>query len=185
MSGTHLAMILNCSRPQYLRMEKGENRFKDEQLEALASIYGEDVSTYKDMQDLDYLLKKIGYNDNPERAIHLLELALKAIKIPSHSDPQNENLSSEIRGTIFNIKPISKEDQQQKLTEIIDNLNFRFQRNDSKMTKIREKIIPMADSPNPEKAKLWQQFNLLEDEQTSIGKLIDKLNEKFNQKDFF
>ena len=32
MSVTHLAMILNCSRSQYLRMEKGGNRFKDEQL---------------------------------------------------------------------------------------------------------------------------------------------------------
>ena len=49
MSGTHLAMILNCSRPQYFSMERGENRFKDEQLKVLASLYGEDVSTYKDM----------------------------------------------------------------------------------------------------------------------------------------
>ena len=47
MSVTHLAMVLSCSRPQYLRMERGENRFKDEQLETLAVIYGEDVSTYK------------------------------------------------------------------------------------------------------------------------------------------
>lgn len=35
---THLAMILSCSRPQYLRMESGENRFKDEQLELLSTI---------------------------------------------------------------------------------------------------------------------------------------------------
>ena len=77
MSVTHLAMILSCSRPQYLRMEKGENRFKDEQLEVLASIYGEDVSIYKDMQDVDNLLKKIGYNEDSERAIYLLELASK------------------------------------------------------------------------------------------------------------
>ena len=72
-SVTHLAMILSCSRPQYLRMRRGENRFKDEQLKVLASLYGEDVSTYKDMQDVDLLLKKIGYNDNPERAVYLLD----------------------------------------------------------------------------------------------------------------
>lgn len=58
MSVTHLTMILSCSRPQYLRMERGENHFKDEQLEVLAALYGEDVSTYKDMQDVDYLLNK-------------------------------------------------------------------------------------------------------------------------------
>ena len=40
---THLAMILSCSRPQYLQMERGENRFVNEQLEALASIFGEDA----------------------------------------------------------------------------------------------------------------------------------------------
>ena len=28
MSVTHLVMILNCSRPQYLRRERGENKFK-------------------------------------------------------------------------------------------------------------------------------------------------------------
>ena len=58
---------------------------------------------------MDYLLKKIGYNDNPERAIYLLELVLKAIKIPSPNDPKNEKFSSEISTSIFNIKPISKE----------------------------------------------------------------------------
>ena len=180
MSVTHLAMILSCSRAQYLRLEKGENRFKDEQLGALASIYGEDVSIYKDMQDVDNLLKKIGYNEDSERAIYLLQLALKTIKIPSLNDPQNENLSSEIRGPIFNIKPISKEVQQQKLAEIIDNLYSRFKQNDSKMGEIREKIIPMADAPNPEKAKLWQQFHLLEDEQNSILNLISKLENRLN-----
>lgn len=44
------------------------------------------------------------------------------------------------------------------------------------MIGIREKVVPMADPPNPEKAKLWQQFQLLEDDQTSIKKLMDKLN---------
>ena len=62
MTVTHLAMILGCSRPQYLRKERGENRFKDDQLELLAALYGEEVATYKDMQEVDYLLKKIGYN---------------------------------------------------------------------------------------------------------------------------
>lgn len=43
------------------------------------------------------------------------------------------------------------------------------------MTEIGNKIAPIADTPNPKKAKLWQQFHLLEDEQTSIQKLIDKI----------
>ena len=75
-------------------MERGENRFKDEQLEVLAFLYGEEVSTYKDLQDVDNLLKKIGYNDNPERAIHLLELAINSITIPSSKDSQKEKFIS-------------------------------------------------------------------------------------------
>lgn len=115
MSVTHLAMILSCSRAQYLRLEKGENRFKDEQLGALASIYVEDVSIYKDMQDLEYLLKKIGYNDNPERASYLLELALKAITIPSDEDHPDDNGYPGIPENLFIMKPVTKEFQQQKL----------------------------------------------------------------------
>ena len=116
------------------------------------------------MQDVDFLLKKSGYNDNPERAIHLLELAIKAITIPSTNDSQQENLSPEINARTFNLKPISKEIQQQKIAEFIENLDHCFKQNDLKMTEIRDKIIPMADAPNPEKAKLCQQFHLLEDE---------------------
>ena len=63
------------------------------------------------MQDVNNLLKKIGYNEDSERAIYLLELALKAIKIPSPSDPQDEDISSKISELKFNFRPISKEVQ--------------------------------------------------------------------------
>ena len=142
----------------------------------MATLYGEDVSTYKDMQDVDNLLKKIGYNDNPGRAIHLLEMVLKAIKKPLSHNSQREDSSSSINGTIFSFKPISKEIQRQKLAEIIENIRLRYQQNDLKMAEIREKIVPMADAPNPTKAKLWQQFHLLEDEQISMDRLINKMN---------
>ena len=178
MSVTHLAMILSCSRPQYLRMESGENRFKDEQLETLAALYGEEVSTFKDMQDVDFLLKKIGYNDDSERAIHLLTLALKAITIPLTNDDSEESLSPEIPEKLFNIQPVSKEFQQQNFAKIIERLQLRYRQNDSKMTEIGEKIAPMADAPNSEKAKLWKQFHILEDEQISIDKLITKLKDR-------
>lgn len=175
---THLAMILTCSRPQYLRMEKGENRFKDNQIELLAVLYGEDMSTYKDMQDVDYLLKKIGYNDNPEGAIHLLNLALRAVTIPSYDDNPKANLTFEIAEKTFSLEPISKEIQQQKLAKIIENLHHRFKQNNVRLTEIGKELAPIADTPNRKKAKLWQQCHLLEDEQTSILKLIDKLTFK-------
>ena len=155
MTVTHLAMILGCSRPQYLRKERGENCFKDEQLELLAALYGEDVSTYKDMQDVNYLFKKIGYDENPERAVHLLNLAIRAVIIPSDNDNPEVNLSSENDNKIFNVKPISKEIQQQKIAEIVEKLHRRFQQNDVRMTEIGKKLAPMAGAPNPEKAKLW------------------------------
>ena len=170
-----MAIILEYSRYQDLRMEKGETRFKDDQLDGLAFIYGEDVSTYKDMQDLDYLLREIGYNYNPGNAIHLLNLTLKAITIPSETHPSDDKISPEIKEKLFNLQSFSKEFQQQKIAEIMDNIRLRYQQNDLKMTEIREKIVPIADAPNTEKAKLWHQFHLLEDEQISIQKLIDKL----------
>ena len=159
-------------------MVRGENRFKNEQLEFLAALYGEEVSNYKDIQDVDQLFKKIGYNDNPERVIHLLNLAIRSVIIPSYDDNPKANLSSENDDKLFNVNPISKEIQQRKLAEIIENLHLRFQQNDVRMTEIGKKLAPMAYAPNPEKAKLWQQFHLLEDEQTSILKLIDKLTFK-------
>ena len=107
-------------------MERGENRFKDEQLELLAALYGEDISNYKGMLAVDYLLKKIGYNDNPERAIYLLELVLKAIKKPSSHNSQREDSSSSIHRSIFSFKHISKEIQHQKLVEIIENIQLRY-----------------------------------------------------------
>ena len=125
---------------------------------------------------MHYLLKKIGYNDNPERAIYLLELVLKAIKKPSSHNSQREDSSSSIHRPIFSFKPISKEIQHQKLVEIIENIRLRYQQNDLKMAEIREKIVPMADATNQTKAKLWQQFHLLEDEQISMDRLINKMN---------
>ena len=122
------------------------------------------------MQDVDQLLKKIGYNENPERAIHLFNLVLRSFIIPSYDDNPESNLSSKIAEKPFNLEPVSKEIQQQKLAEIRDNLHRRFQQNDVRMTEIGKKLAPMTDAPNPEKAKLWQEFHLLEDEQTSLLK---------------
>ena len=62
------------------------------------------------------------------------------------------------------------------MAETIENIRLRYQQNDLKMGEIREKIAHMADTPNPKKAKLWQQFHLLEDEQISIDRLINKMN---------
>lgn len=132
-------------------MEKGENRFKDEQLELLAALYWENVSTYKAMQDADYLLKKIGYNDNPNRAIHLLNLALRAVTLPSYDDNPKDNLSSENDDKLFNVDPIYKEILQQKIAETVEKLHCRFKQNDVRMTEIGKKLAPLADTPNPEK----------------------------------
>ena len=71
--------------------------------------------------------------------------------------------------------------QRQKLAEIIENIRLRYQQNDLKMAEIREKIVPMADATNPIKAKLWQQFHLLEDEQISIEKLINKMENHLSE----
>lgn len=176
MSVTHLAMLLDCSRPQYLRMERGENRFKDEQLETLAALYGEDTSTYQDMQDVDILLKKIGYNTNPERAIHLLKLALRSIRTPSSDYQKNEEKSNKIPEKIFEFNPLSKELRQRKLAELIEKLKLRFALNDSKMTEIGNTLSKIRATSEEEIVRPRHQFSLLEDEQISLQNLITKLS---------
>ena len=64
------------------------------------------------MRDVNNLLKKIGGNYNSERAIHLFEMALKALTIPSYDDNPETNFTSEIAETLFNMETISKEIQQ-------------------------------------------------------------------------
>ena len=76
MSITHLSMILGCSRTQYNSMERGENLFKEEQLETLATLYGEDSTTYKDMQDVVAIIKATGYFNDKDRAFRLMKMAL-------------------------------------------------------------------------------------------------------------
>ncbi|MCH5229684.1 MAG: hypothetical protein J1F12_06805 [Muribaculaceae bacterium] len=87
------------------------------------------------MKNLDNLLK-IGHNDDPERVIYLLELALKAVTLPFDNIHSDDNFSSEIAEKLCNVELISKEIQQQKLAEIIEKLQHRFQQNDVKMTEI-------------------------------------------------
>ena len=65
-----------------------------------------------------------------------------------------------------------------KIAGIIENHHHRFRQKDVGMTEIGEKIAQMANIPNPEKVKLWSQFHLIENEQFSIIKLIDKLKKQ-------
>ncbi|MCH5319777.1 MAG: hypothetical protein J1E38_08745 [Paramuribaculum sp.] len=54
-------------------MERGENRFKEEQLETLATFYGKDSTTYKDMQDVDAIIKAAGYFKDKDRSLRLMK----------------------------------------------------------------------------------------------------------------
>lgn len=70
---TFLSNLLGCSRPQYERMERGENRFKDEYLVTLASLYGIPVTELFELRLRDEILRAAGLFDNPERALSLLD----------------------------------------------------------------------------------------------------------------
>ena len=124
-------------------------------------LYGEDVSTYKDMQDMDYLLKKIGYNDNPERAIYLFELVLKAITKPSSHNSQRKDSSSSINGPIFRFKSISKEIQHQKLAEIIENIRLHYHQNDLKWLRSVRKLSQWQISLTRKKQYYGNSFTCL------------------------
>lgn len=173
---THLAMILGCSRTQYNRMERNENRFKDEPLDLLAALYGEDASTYKDMQDVDSILKVTGFYDNKERAVRLMKMAFQFMTPAYDENDRFKDFSVVIPKDINEFKPCSNETREKSLNEIIVKLKERFKHNDDEMTEIGKTLTKMKDTTEREKATLRQHFHLLEDEQISIQRLIDKLN---------
>ncbi|MCH5233889.1 MAG: helix-turn-helix transcriptional regulator, partial [Muribaculaceae bacterium] len=110
MSITHLSMILGCSRTQYNRMERGENRFKDEQLETLATFYGEDSTTYKDMQDVDAIIKAAGYFKDKDRSLRLMKMALSYMFPVLDDKGKQADLTVFVPKDFIDAKPISKED---------------------------------------------------------------------------
>ncbi|MCH5228237.1 MAG: helix-turn-helix transcriptional regulator, partial [Muribaculaceae bacterium] len=126
MSITYLSMIIGCSRIQYNRMERGENRFKDEQLEVLATFYGEEPPTYKDMQDVDAIIKATGYffNDK-DRAFLLVKMTFFYMFLVFDNEGKQTDFSVFIPKDIIETTPISKEIQKQKWLEIIENLQSR------------------------------------------------------------
>lgn len=178
MSITHLSMIIGCSRTQYNRMERGENRFKDEQLEVLATFYGEEPTTYKDMQDVDMIIKSAEYFHDKDRAFRLMKMAF------GYMFPVFDDMGKQTDSTVFIPKdiieatPISKEIRKQKWLEIIENMNVRLLANDNKMTVIGNELLMLKGTPEKEQISFREKFHLLEDEQTSILNLISKLENR-------
>ena len=169
-------MILGCSRTQYNRMERGENRFKDEQLDTLAIFYGEEPAIYKDMQDVDAIIKSAGYFNNKDRAFRLMKMAFCYMFPVFDNEGKQTDLTVDIPKDIIDAMPISKEIQKQKWLEIIQILQSRLLANDKKMTEIGNKLMKLKGSPEKEQILFREKFHLLEDEQISIQILIDKLN---------
>ena len=169
-------MIIGCSRTQYNRMERSENQFKDEQLDTLAIFYGEEATTYKDMQDVDAIIKSAGYFNNKDRAFWLMKMAFCYMFPVFDNEGKQTDLTVDIPKDIIDAMPISKEIQKQKWLEIIQILQSRLLANDKKMTEIGNKLMRMKGYPEKEQIPFREKFHLLEDEQISIQILVDKLN---------
>ena len=175
MSIIHLSMIIGCSRTQYNRMERGENRFKDEQLETLAIFYGEEPVTYKDMQEVDTIIKSFGYFNDKDRAFRLMKIGF-CYMFPVFDDMGKQtDMTVFIPKDIIETTPISKDIQKQKWLEIIENMNVRLLANDKKMTEIGNELLKLKGSPEKDQIPFREKFHSFEDEQTSIINLISKL----------
>lgn len=177
---THLSMIIGCSRTQYNRMERGENRFKDEQLETLAIFYGEEPTAYKDMQDVDVIIKATEYFNDNDRAFRLMRMAFCYMFPVFDNEGKQTDLTVDIPKDIVDAMPISKEIQKQKWVEIIENMNVRLLTNDKKMTEIGNKLMKLKGSPEQDQIPFREKFHSLEDDQTSILNLISKIENRLN-----
>ena len=172
---THLSFLLECSRTQYRRMEKGENNFSDCQLEVLSTLYGDDITLYKDSQEIENLLKRIGYYRDPNKAVRLLKLTLKKILMDKRSFSSIKDLTLIIPDNIDEYELFNEKKRKDGLIGLIKKLEKRLINLDSKMTEIGNILMKMKDSPEREQIPFREKFHLLEDEQISIHKLISKL----------
>ena len=177
---THLAMILGCSRTQYNRMERGENRFKEEQLETLATFYGEDSTTYKDMQDVDAIIKAASYFKDKDRSLRLMKMALSYMFPVLDDKGKQADLTVFVPKDFIDVKPISKEDHQKMWMDIIEKMHSRSRVNYNKMTEIGNELMQLKGSPEQDQIPFREKFHLLEDEQISIQNLISKLENWLN-----
>ena len=177
---THLAMILGCSRTQYNRMERGENRFKEKQLETLAALYVEEPTYYKDMQDVDTIIKAASYFKDKDRSLRLMKMAF------SYMFPVLDDKGTQIDLTVYvpkdfiDVQPISKEDQRKMWMDMIEKMHSRSCANYKKMTEIGNELMQLKGSPEQDQIPFREKFHLLEDEQISIDNLIQKLQDWLN-----
>ena len=183
MTITHLSMILGCSRTQYNRMERGENRFKEKQLETLAALYGEEPTYYKDMQDVDVIIKAASYFKDKDRSFRLMKMAL-CYMFPVFDDMgEPTDLTVFIPKDFIDVKPISKEDQRKMWMDIIERMQSRYRSNYNKMNEISNELTKMTGFQEKEQIPLREKFHLLEDEQISIDNLIRKLQNWLNSEE--
>ena len=173
-------MILGCSRTQYNRMERGENRFKEKQLEILATFYGEDSTTYKDMQDVDAIIKAAGYFKDKVRSFRLMKMALSYIFPVLDDKGKQTDLTVFVLKDFIDAKPISKENQRKMWMDIIEKMHSRAHANYNKMTEIGNELMQLKGSPEQDQIPFREKFHLLEDEQISIQNLISKLENWLN-----
>ena len=73
-------------------------------------------------------------------------------------------------------KPISKEDHRKMWMDIIEKMHSRSRGNYNKMTEIGNELMKLKGSPENDQIPLREKFHILEYEQISIQRLIDKLN---------
>lgn len=111
---SHLSFLLECSRTQYRRMEKGENNFSDSQLEILSTLYGDDIILYKDSQEIENLLKRIGYYKDPNKAFRLLKQTLKKVSLDKGSYSSDGDLTLIIPDNIDKYEQFNEEKEKMK-----------------------------------------------------------------------
>lgn len=169
---THLSYLLGCSRPQYERMERGDNRFKPHQLVTLAAIYSENPSLYIDLQDVSLLLDKADIDEDPERAKRLLIAALQCLTTP-------ENCQSLVVDSLTDDTQSETElcqTREQSLKEIISTQKQRLWKVDAEIKRITQIICGYEKCAGENTDTLRRRLNVLTDESTSLLRLIDKLS---------
>lgn len=168
---THLSYLLDCSRPQYERMERGDNQFKPQQLVTLATIYNENPNLYIDLQDVSLLLEKAGADVDSERPKRLLIAALQYITMANNAvDAVVTSITDDLKfGNTFN------QNRGVVLNELIETQKQVLCRIESEIKSIAAIITENELPSEQEITTLSCRLNTLTDKSTSLSRLVYKL----------
>lgn len=132
-----LADLLGITRTQYNRMERGENQFKDEYLDTLATYYGVNPDELRLLQIIDNVLRIVGYGSDNERAAFLLNIVQEVV---ATSERHEECAVQNQVASFLSEDPNCIERRIENLSKMVKKIQLHASEIDQRMSKLGKEL---------------------------------------------